>query len=132
MGTEEITPAERSRLAALERLQPNELAEYERHCRQTRLGDLAPETNGESAYRAYAAEEKKTGVKLTDLAESTRGVPSQAERGGRDQSGDDLISDIDAPASLVRGPATEDRDSGRTPVPDDRSLSQGRTNTPAW
>ena len=35
---------------------------------------LAPETNGESAYRAYLAEEKKTGVHLTDLAERNRGV----------------------------------------------------------
>ncbi|MFA7536525.1 MAG: nitrate reductase subunit alpha [Desulfuromonadales bacterium] len=35
---------------------------------------LAPETNGEAAFRAFAAEEKKTGVKLTDLAEQNRGV----------------------------------------------------------
>ena len=35
---------------------------------------LAPETNGESAYRAYKAEEKKTGVPLADLAAPTRGV----------------------------------------------------------
>jgi nitrate reductase alpha subunit len=34
---------------------------------------LAPETNGEASYRAYAAEEKKVGVKLTDLAEWNRG-----------------------------------------------------------
>jgi nitrate reductase alpha subunit len=35
---------------------------------------LAPETNGESAYRAFQAEEKKVGVPLADLAEKTRGV----------------------------------------------------------
>jgi nitrate reductase alpha subunit len=35
---------------------------------------LAPETNGESAYRAYQAEEKKVGLPLADLAEKTRGV----------------------------------------------------------
>jgi nitrate reductase alpha subunit len=35
---------------------------------------LAPETNGESAWRAYEAEERKTGVRLTDLADATRGV----------------------------------------------------------
>jgi nitrate reductase alpha subunit len=35
---------------------------------------LAPETNGESAWRAYHAEEKKVGLPLTDLAEKTRGV----------------------------------------------------------
>jgi len=35
---------------------------------------LAPETNGESAYRAFQAEEKKVGLPLTDLAEKTRGV----------------------------------------------------------
>ena len=35
---------------------------------------LAPETNGEVAYRAFKAEEKKTGVTLADLAEPYRGV----------------------------------------------------------
>ncbi|HET7826364.1 MAG TPA: nitrate reductase subunit alpha [Anaeromyxobacter sp.] len=35
---------------------------------------LAPETNGESAYRAYQAEEKKVGLPLADIAEKTRGV----------------------------------------------------------
>jgi nitrate reductase alpha subunit len=35
---------------------------------------LAPETNGEVAYRAFYAEEKKVGLPLTDLAEPTRGV----------------------------------------------------------
>ncbi|GAB4561548.1 MAG: nitrate reductase subunit alpha [Geothermobacteraceae bacterium] len=35
---------------------------------------LAPETNGEMAWRAFAAEEKKVGLPLTDLAEPTRGV----------------------------------------------------------
>ncbi|MFY3744611.1 nitrate reductase subunit alpha [Anaeromyxobacter sp. Red801] len=35
---------------------------------------LAPETNGESAWRAYHAEEKKVGLPLADLAEKTRGV----------------------------------------------------------
>jgi nitrate reductase alpha subunit len=35
---------------------------------------LAPETNGESAYRAFQAEEKKVGLPLADLAEKTRGV----------------------------------------------------------
>jgi nitrate reductase alpha subunit len=35
---------------------------------------LAPETNGEMAFRAFAAEEKKVGKKLTDLAERNRGV----------------------------------------------------------
>jgi nitrate reductase alpha subunit len=34
---------------------------------------LAPETNGESAYRAFQAEEKKVGLPLADLAERTRG-----------------------------------------------------------
>ena len=33
---------------------------------------LAPETNGEVAYRAFQAEEERMGLKLTDLAESTR------------------------------------------------------------
>jgi nitrate reductase alpha subunit len=33
---------------------------------------LAPETNGEVAYRAFQAEEKRMGLKLTDLAEPTR------------------------------------------------------------
>ena len=35
---------------------------------------LAPETNGESAFRAWAAEEKKVGVPLTDLAAGNRNV----------------------------------------------------------
>ncbi|NLE50879.1 MAG: nitrate reductase subunit alpha [Chloroflexi bacterium] len=35
---------------------------------------LAPETNGESAYRAFKAEEEKVGLPLADLAEKTRGV----------------------------------------------------------
>ncbi len=35
---------------------------------------LAPETNGESAFRAYQAEEKKIGLPLSDLAAPTRGV----------------------------------------------------------
>jgi nitrate reductase alpha subunit len=35
---------------------------------------LAPETNGESAYRAFQAEEKKVGRPLADLAEPYRGV----------------------------------------------------------
>ena len=35
---------------------------------------LAPETNGEIAFRAFQAEEKKVGLPLTDLAEPTRGV----------------------------------------------------------
>ncbi len=38
---------------------------------------LAPETNGEVAYRAFQAEEKKVGLPLTDLAEATRGVRYQ-------------------------------------------------------
>jgi nitrate reductase alpha subunit len=33
---------------------------------------LAPETNGEVAYRAFKAEEERMGLKLTDLAEPTR------------------------------------------------------------
>ena len=33
---------------------------------------LAPETNGEVAYRAFQAEEERMGLKLTDLAEDTR------------------------------------------------------------
>jgi nitrate reductase / nitrite oxidoreductase, alpha subunit len=33
---------------------------------------LAPETNGESAWRAWRAEEQKVGLPLTDLAEGTR------------------------------------------------------------
>lgn len=37
---------------------------------------MAPETNGEVAYKAYLNMEKKTGLKLTDLAEPTRGVRS--------------------------------------------------------
>ncbi|MDP2731194.1 MAG: nitrate reductase subunit alpha [Dehalococcoidales bacterium] len=35
---------------------------------------LAPETNGEAAYRAFQEEEKKVGLPLADLAEKTRGV----------------------------------------------------------
>ncbi|HEX9014984.1 MAG TPA: nitrate reductase subunit alpha [Chloroflexota bacterium] len=35
---------------------------------------LAPETNGEVSYRAFQAEEAKTGVRLVDLAEPYRGV----------------------------------------------------------
>jgi len=35
---------------------------------------LAPETNGESAYRAFKAEEEKVGLPLADLAEGNRGV----------------------------------------------------------
>jgi nitrate reductase / nitrite oxidoreductase, alpha subunit len=35
---------------------------------------LAPETNGESAYRAFKAEEKKVGLPLADLAEGVRDV----------------------------------------------------------
>jgi nitrate reductase alpha subunit len=35
---------------------------------------LAPETNGEIAHAAFAAEEEKTGLSLTDLAEPNRGV----------------------------------------------------------
>ncbi len=35
---------------------------------------LAPETNGEVAYRAFQAEEERMGLKLTDLAEPTRGT----------------------------------------------------------
>jgi nitrate reductase alpha subunit len=35
---------------------------------------LAPETNGESAFRAFQAEEKKVGLPLADIAEPTRGV----------------------------------------------------------
>jgi nitrate reductase alpha subunit len=35
---------------------------------------LAPETNGESAYRAYEAHERLVGLPLTDLAEQNRGV----------------------------------------------------------
>ncbi len=38
---------------------------------------LAPETNGEVAYRAFQAEEKKVGLPLVDLAEKTRGVRYQ-------------------------------------------------------
>ncbi|GAB4298814.1 MAG: nitrate reductase subunit alpha [Oscillatoriaceae cyanobacterium] len=38
---------------------------------------LAPETNGEVAYRAFAEESKKVGLPLTDLAEPTRGVRYQ-------------------------------------------------------
>ena len=35
---------------------------------------LAPETNGEAAYRAFKAEEVKVGLPLADLAENNRGV----------------------------------------------------------
>ncbi len=35
---------------------------------------LAPETNGESCYRAFKAEEEKVGLPLTDLAQDYRGV----------------------------------------------------------
>lgn len=35
---------------------------------------LDPVCNGELAYRAFAAEEKKTGLKLADLAEKVRGI----------------------------------------------------------
>lgn len=35
---------------------------------------LAPETNGEAAYRAYQAQEINVGLPLADLAEDTRGV----------------------------------------------------------
>ncbi|MDP2719652.1 MAG: nitrate reductase subunit alpha [Dehalococcoidia bacterium] len=35
---------------------------------------LAPETNGDAAYRAFEAEEHKVGLPLKDLAEDTRGV----------------------------------------------------------
>ncbi|MFQ5529277.1 MAG: molybdopterin-dependent oxidoreductase, partial [Gemmatimonadota bacterium] len=35
---------------------------------------LAPETNGEAAYRAFKAHEEKVGLPLADLAEPTRGV----------------------------------------------------------
>ncbi|MCP4543499.1 MAG: nitrate reductase subunit alpha [Chloroflexi bacterium] len=35
---------------------------------------LAPETNGESAYRAFKAEEEKVGLPLADLAEGNRGA----------------------------------------------------------
>ncbi len=40
---------------------------------------LAPETNGEIAYRGYEMLQKKTGVPLTDLAEGTRGVRATFE-----------------------------------------------------
>ncbi|MGZ6142569.1 MAG: molybdopterin dinucleotide binding domain-containing protein, partial [Myxococcales bacterium] len=40
---------------------------------------LAPETNGESAFRAYQAEEKKIGVPLVDLAEKSRAVRTSFE-----------------------------------------------------
>lgn len=35
---------------------------------------LAPETNGEIAYEAFKAEEERTGLELTDLAEPNRGI----------------------------------------------------------
>ncbi|MCZ7541527.1 MAG: nitrate reductase subunit alpha [Anaerolineae bacterium] len=44
---------------------------------------LAPETNGESAYRAFKAEEAKVGLPLADLAEKTRGVRYTFEDLGR-------------------------------------------------
>ncbi|MBI4267596.1 MAG: nitrate reductase subunit alpha, partial [Chloroflexi bacterium] len=37
---------------------------------------LAPETNGEAAYRAFKEEEKKVGLPLADLAEKERGISS--------------------------------------------------------
>jgi nitrate reductase alpha subunit len=40
---------------------------------------LAPETNGEVAYRAFAAEEAKVGLPLTDLAEKYRSVRTTFE-----------------------------------------------------
>ena len=48
---------------------------------------LAPETNGEMAWRAFHAEEKKVGLPLADLAEPTaacarRSTTSAASRGG--------------------------------------------------
>jgi nitrate reductase alpha subunit len=44
---------------------------------------LAPETNGEMAFRAYQAEEKKVGLPLTDLAEKSRGVRMDFDALGR-------------------------------------------------
>ncbi len=44
---------------------------------------LAPETNGELAYRAFEAEEKKVGLPLTDLAEKNRGVRMDFDDLGR-------------------------------------------------
>jgi nitrate reductase alpha subunit len=44
---------------------------------------LAPETNGEAAYRAFKAEEKKVGLPLTDLAAGTRGVRTTFDDLGR-------------------------------------------------
>ncbi|HZR07645.1 MAG TPA: nitrate reductase subunit alpha [Myxococcales bacterium] len=40
---------------------------------------LAPETNGEIAYRAFQAEEKKVGLPLADLAEKSRSVRTTFE-----------------------------------------------------
>ncbi|ADU67158.1 nitrate reductase, alpha subunit [Desulfurispirillum indicum S5] len=40
---------------------------------------LAPETNGEVAYRAFVAEEKKVGLPLVDLAEKNRSVRTSFE-----------------------------------------------------
>ena len=44
---------------------------------------LAPETNGEMAYRAFQAEEKKVGLPLVDLAEKSRSVRTTFEDIGR-------------------------------------------------
>ena len=44
---------------------------------------LAPETNGESAWRAFHAEEKKVGLPLSDLAEKTRSVRMDFDALGR-------------------------------------------------
>ena len=40
---------------------------------------LAPETNGEAAYRAFQAEEKKVGLTLSDLAEKSRDIRTTFE-----------------------------------------------------
>ncbi|MBE0598445.1 MAG: nitrate reductase subunit alpha [Desulfuromonadales bacterium] len=44
---------------------------------------LAPETNGEAAYRAFQAEEKKVGLPLVDLAEKSRSVRTSFDDIGR-------------------------------------------------
>ncbi|HEX9052672.1 MAG TPA: nitrate reductase subunit alpha [Anaeromyxobacter sp.] len=44
---------------------------------------LAPETNGEMAFRAYQAEERKVGVPLADLAEGARSVRMDFDDLGR-------------------------------------------------
>jgi nitrate reductase alpha subunit len=44
---------------------------------------LAPETNGEMAFRAFQAEERKVGLPLADLAAKTRGVRMDFEALGR-------------------------------------------------